>query len=66
MVIAPKVPLAVSGLWHGILPVGLGRASCPAFFSSAPTPGLPCFRMGNDAPGMLTYVKEAYAVLNII
>ena len=66
MVIAPKVPLAVSGLWHGILPVGLGRASCPAFFSSAPPPHLTCFRMGNDGPGMLTYVKETSAVPDYI
>jgi DNA-binding response OmpR family regulator len=28
------VPLVASGLWRGILPVGPGRASCPAFFSA--------------------------------
>jgi DNA-binding response OmpR family regulator len=30
--VVQQVPLVASGLWRGILPVGPGRASCPAFF----------------------------------
>ena len=40
-----KVPLVASGLWRGILPVGPGRASCPAFFCSrrlSQIKSLPC------------------------
>jgi hypothetical protein len=30
--VVQKVPLVASGLWRGILPVGPGRAACPAIF----------------------------------